>query len=121
LAHEQLDDPWSLCENLLGPLGRPVEAEPQQLRLWCAVADMGTSGFLFFGLKASMKKRWSHISALKPGTSTKVAATLMEGRPQSNAVLLRMTVRSALSSKRVSIVVFFVLPSPASTCMGMRH
>ncbi|MFN9980550.1 MAG: hypothetical protein ACK53Y_11570, partial [bacterium] len=63
-------------------------------------ADMGTSAFLFFGLKASMKKRWSHNCRPKPGTSTWVGVTLMVGRPQSNAVLLRMTVLSALSSKR---------------------
>jgi hypothetical protein len=36
---------------------------------------------LFFGLKASMKKRWSHICRSKPGTSTQVAVTLMDGRP----------------------------------------
>ncbi|MFN9910531.1 MAG: hypothetical protein ACK56F_31205, partial [bacterium] len=44
LAHEQLNDSWSLRESRLGPLRRPLEAEPQQLRLWCAVAGLGYLG-----------------------------------------------------------------------------
>jgi hypothetical protein len=68
-----------------------------------------------------MKKRRSHTSSLKPGTDTRVGDTLLDGRPRSTAVLLRMTVRWALSSKRVSIAVLLFPPSPACRIRVRRH
>jgi hypothetical protein len=82
---------------------------------------MNTSDALPFIVKASMKKMRSHVSSLKPGTDTRVGDTLMDGRPRSTAVLLRMTVCSALSSKRVSIADLLFSPSPARRVRGRRH